>query len=171
MKAWIKRIVAGICLSFLCLSVLAESLPANLEARLIMRALKFEENLSLKTDGVSIYVLSDPEVLAELQKKQGSRIGKSKIGSVSGGNTLPLEPADVLFVGAKTSSDIADVMRYSQRHSVLTVADRVDWLLKGVVVVLSVYAGKPEYVINLSASKSVGAQWNQSFLSNAKVVE
>ncbi len=149
--------------------VLAETAPPNIVAVFIVKLTALEKNLATKGGALTVHVIGDEAVAAELQALQGNAIGSSTLGSVTSGAALPGSPPDILYVGS--SGMIAQAAQYCRTNQVLSYTGLADQLLEGIVLGIGVEGGKPKVLLNLTASSECGVEWNPGIMRIAQAMQ
>jgi len=160
----------GFLLGFLFLaagfsSLQAQEAPPKLQAALFMKLLGFYTNLG--SGDFTIHVVGSPGVASELKGNIGKKIGKAKLSAVSEGEGPPTNGAKVIYVG-KSVKAITD---YSQANKVLTITGLPKFVNEGVTLGVTIEAGKPKILLNLSATKAEDVNWNPAILKVASTVD
>jgi len=156
-------------LGFTGVGVCQESAPPNIAAALTMKVVKYERNISGGGE-VSIYVLGNPEVQAQLAQGIGKKIGSAVLKSVEGGDALPGNPPSILFVGSP--SKLESALEYTRGQKILSATNIPDLVPKGVTLGLAVGDdGKPRIVINLTSSSEENLNWNAAIMKVAQTIK
>jgi hypothetical protein len=143
-----------------------QTAPPNLAASLIVKLAAFEKGVS-NSPSVTIFVLADPKVAAELEKGIGTAIGQSKLSRVLSGNRLPAEKPTLLFVGAGAKPE--EAIAYSRSQKILSVTANPEWIARGVSLGVGVgNDGKPKVLLNLTATAEENGDWNPAIMKLAK---
>jgi len=167
---WKTGIVLGTCLIFSGLTFGQErEAPPYVAAALIIKLAAFETNIS-SSEEVSIYILGESEITAELEKGIGQAIGSAKLASVGSGNTLPEEKPSILVIGSSEKKDIG--IEYSQQFDILTMTGHIDLVDDGVTLGFGIGEnGKPVIKLNLSSTVLENVSWNPAIMKLAKTVK
>ena len=139
--------------------------PDKLQAALIMKLLAFYTNLG--ADPFTIHVIGAPGVASELKKLEGKTAGKATLNGVTTSDGLPSGEAKVVYVG----KNIKDAIAYTQSNSVLSVSGVPGYTSDGVTLGISIEAGKPKIILNLSSSKAESINWNPAILKVAATIQ
>lgn len=78
--------------------------------------------------------------------------------------------ATMLYITPGNSSAIADLVRIGESLGILTSTGVPEYVERGVAVGVAQRADKPQIVINLRTSKSVGSEFDVSLLRIARVI-
>ena len=144
--------------------------PPDVAAAIIVKVAGFEKKISDSEKGITIYVLGNPEVAAELEKGVGQPIGKSTLKSVEKGNSLPGSPPDILFTTDK--SKVNAVLDYARANKVMSVTSIPDLVDKGIALGVGIGDDdKPKILLNLTGSGDEGLNWNPAVIKIAKTVK
>lgn len=133
----------------------------ELKASIILRIIELERNISELDRGLTIYVLSAPNLAKALKKLEGKSVGETTLAEVSSGDELPAARPDVLFVG--TSRKLNEVKAYTRKNRVLSITDRADVFQRGVSVSILTENRRPKISLNPSASMEEGLEWQLDF--------
>ncbi len=143
-----------------------EDAPASVAAALTIKLAAFEKNIA-ESEGVVVYVLSAPEVAAELQKGIGTRIGSTTLTDVQSGDKLPESVPSILYIGENAELDSA--LTYTRSRHILSVTHRIDLVKSGVTIGFGVgNDGKPVIRLNLTSTIEEGLSWNPAIMKVAK---
>lgn len=144
----------------------AEPLPSSLLTPLIVRVLSYEATLA-NSESVSIYVLNAPEFAVELRKMIGRSVGKAKLERVDSGSDLPTTRYSAIYVN--DASRIAEVLNYSRGQKVLSISGNPDLIGKGVAICIDSKGGRPQFTLNLTATKEENLAWDPLLTRNAVI--
>lgn len=159
---------AVIALAFCCASQAnAAGLPAKVQANLILKILSFEK-ATTASGSATIHVIDEPEVAAALEAMVGRSAGKAKLTVVTQSSGLPTDKVSALYIGSE--SQLASGLEYTHANKVMSITGNSALVDKGVTLGLGVEAGKPKFILNLSASKDEGLEWNPAILKIASAV-
>jgi hypothetical protein len=143
-----------------------QTAPPGLAATLIVKLAAFEKGIS-NSSTVTIFVLSDPRVAAELEKGIGASVGQSRLSRVISGTRPPAEKPSILFVGRE--ADPVEAVAYSRSHKILSVTATPEWIARGVNLGVGVgNDGKPKVLLNLTATAEENCDWNPAIMKIAK---
>ncbi len=145
----------------------AAGLPAKVQANLILKILGFEKSTTA-SGAASIHVIDAPDVAAALESMVGRRAGKAKLTVVTQSSSVPSEKVSALYIGSESQLD--EGLEYTHKNNVMSVTGNSALVDKGVTLGLGVEAGKPKFILNLSASKDEGLDWNPAILKIASAV-
>jgi hypothetical protein len=150
-------------------AVWADDAPAELASALTIKLSGFEKNISSSGD-VTIYVLGDEALAAELKKAVGQKIGGATLSDVTSGTDLPASKPTILCLG--DASKVAAVTEYTRSNGVLSVTGKPELAEQGVTLGLGVGGdGKPAVSLNMTASKAEGCNWNPAILKIAEKID
>jgi len=145
-----------------------EAAPAPLQAALFLKLLAFDKNIA--TSGtVSIYVVGSPEFAAEMKKAEGKPVGTATLGKISEGTAVPAEKPSVIYLGSDAS--ITELLAYTKGNKVLSITGNPALVSKDVSLGVGTSGGKPKIMLNLSASKDEGIDWNPAILKVAATIK
>jgi len=169
-----KPIASVVCLSLLLMfcqssSLLAQDIdeaPAKLQAALFVKSLAFNKGLASGGD-ISIYVMGSPEFATAMKSGIGKPVGQARISAVTTGEGLPTEKPEVIYVGNASMTNT--VIEYTRANGIMSMTGQPDQVKKGVALGVGVREGKPKILLNLSASKAEGIDWNPALLKIATV--
>lgn len=147
--------------------VLANPLPAKMNAVLLLKSLQLVENFQDRKQ-VRVLVLGNSALADELgvlMKRLGSKAEHVKVFS----NQKPsVVKPDVIFVSRESLLQSAQL--YSAARKVLTVTDNVDFSRQGVVLTLYNKEGLPGILLNVGSSRELGLQWSEEILEVADLI-
>jgi hypothetical protein len=161
----------GIALLFLIESGICEDLgvaPIPVQAAIFLKLLAFNKNIS-SSGGIIIYVVGSPDFAAEMKKAEGKAVGAATIEKVVEGSGTPKEKSSVIYVGSESS--LAEILSYTKANKILSVAGNPSFVSKGVSLIVGTSEGKPKIMLNLSASKDEGIDWNPAILKVAVTIQ
>lgn len=141
----------------------------------LVKIIKLEKSLASKGDAINIYVLNDSELTTALQAKVGSKVGKSTVGTVSGGSSLPSGGTDILYIGnpdayLMDAAALQSVKEFTRTNGVLSVTHEAMLIFKGLSLFVGVEGSTPKFMINLRASKEEGAEWQPAAVKIAETI-
>lgn len=140
--------------------------PVPVQAALCIKLLPF--NTALSGD-IVLHVMDSPELALEVKKAVGKPIGKGVLKSVTEGNELPTTPPSAIIV--TTSTMVASVVKYCRSKKVLSIAGDPALVKDGVALGIGVSSGKPSVLLNITASKEEGDEWNPALFKIALTVK
>lgn len=148
---------------------------ASFTAFNLVKIMSMEKHLSNSGKEVSVYVLNDLELQAELTGMIGQSIGGATLKNVSGGTTMPSERPDVIYLGDPdrylvNSSQMMSILEYANAEKILTVTHEAMLIYKGVTLGIASAAGTPKFYINLKSSKASGCDWNKAVIKLAETI-
>jgi len=170
MNKRVKFLSPILLLLFACSTVMAQvsDAPASVAAALCIKVAAYEKNIASAGD-LSVYVLDDAAVAAELKKGIGQAIGKSKLAAVESGSSLPASKPSLLFVGS--AGKLAEAIKYSRDNDILSVTGQPDLVSGGVTLGFGIEGGKPKIMLNLSSSVEENCDWNPAIMKVAKTIK
>ncbi|HXK59569.1 MAG TPA: YfiR/HmsC family protein [Acidobacteriota bacterium] len=163
-----RQVLAGLVL-FFCLFVWTrgdEPLP-NVAVSLGLKILSLQKQFADKPDGISIYVLGDPNVAKAFSTYEGRYVGSLRLAKVISGDDLPAEKPDVLFVGDKNK--VADAVRYTRANKVLSMARNERYIEQGVTLTIYIARGQTQISMNRTGAVLEGVDINPATLKVARV--
>lgn len=148
---------------------------ASFTAFNLVKIMSMEKNLSNSGKEVSVYVLNDPELQAQLSGMIGQAIGGATLKSVDGGTSMPSTRPDVIYLGdpdkyLMNSSLMKSILEYANDEKILTVTHEAMLIYKGVTLGIASADGTPKFYINLKASKESGCDWNKAVIKLAETI-
>jgi hypothetical protein len=147
--------------------VQASQLPASVQAALIIKLIGFEKKISAAGE-VTIFVMGSPEVAAELEKKIGRKIGKSKLANVVAASGAPPDGAHAIYIAGQ--AQLQEGIGFARSKKILSITGDSSLIDQGVTLGLGVEGGKPKFILNLSASKDEGLEWRPAILKIASTI-
>ncbi|MCZ6677982.1 MAG: YfiR/HmsC family protein [Candidatus Poribacteria bacterium] len=143
--------------------------PPKIVAVLIVKLIAFDKKIGGSAKDLTIYVMGAPNVAKALEKGIGKKIGKATLKNVVQGDGLPENKPDVFYVG--DASKVDEASNYTRSNKVLSVTGIVELIPKGISLGMGVGDdGKPKILLNLTAAKSEGIDWNPAILKVASEV-
>ena len=149
---------------------------ASFTAWNLMKTLSMENSITGKTREVSVFVIGDREVAAELSSKVGESIGAATLQHVDSGYGLPATPPDVIYIGNPDdymidSAKLQALVGYARDNKVLSVTYEPILIYKGVTLGIGAQeSGTAKFMLNLQASKEQGLSWNKAFVKLAETL-
>jgi hypothetical protein len=142
--------------------------PPSLQAAIILKLLAF--NNSIATGGaITIYVSGSPEFAAEMKKAEGKPVGAATVGKVVEGAGAPADKPSVVYIGKEAS--LTELLAYTKSNKILSMTGNPDLISKNVSLIVGTSEGKPKILLNLSASKEEGIDWNPAILKVAATIK
>ncbi len=138
--------------------------PAKLQVALILKLLPFNKNLS---GDISIHVINAPEVASELKAAIGKSFGSFKLAKVTEGDN-PEAGSKVVYIN--DSKGVSNGTSFSKKNKATTVTGDPDLASSGISLGIGLEDGKPKVLLNLSASKDEGIDWNPAILKIASTL-
>lgn len=164
---------------------LAFALPANAQvgkgtasftAWNLLKTLSMENSIAGKAAEISIHVIGDADVAAELSSKVGEGIGSATLKHVESGYGLPSAPPDVIYIGNPDeymidSEKLRALIDYTRENKVISVTYEPILIYKGVTLGIGAQeSGTAKFMLNLQASKDQGLNWNKAFIKLAETI-
>lgn len=149
---------------------------ASFTAWNLMKTIGMENSLSGSAKELTIYVIGDPEVAAELSSNVGQSIGSATLKSVNSGFSLPSTPPDVIYIGNPDdymidAGKLKALVDYTKSNKVLSVTYEPILVYKGVTLGIGAQeGGSVKFMLNLQASKDQGLSWNKAFIKLAETI-
>ncbi len=141
--------------------------PANVAAALTVKIAGFNKNI---TGDVSIYVVGNDAIAAELKKAIGKKIGGGTLKSVTSGSGAPATKPSIIFISSAGS--VAAITKYSRANKVLTVSNDPGIVSDGATLGVVVGDdGKPKILLNLTSSVEEGVDWNPAIMKVAQTIK
>ena len=164
---------AGLLASLLLLSTagaVEQEAPPSVVAALTVKLMAFEKSIGGSSRELTIFVLGAPAIAEELKVGLGTSVGSAKLVSVLKGDGLPAAKPSVLFIGNAAKS--GEAIQYARANKILTVTGIPSLVSKGVTLGIALGdSGKPEILLNLTASVAEGLDWNPAIMKVAKTVK
>lgn len=143
--------------------------PNDVAVALLVKVLSFEKRLSI-TDEITIFVMDNHELAQAFLEAKGQKIGRGTIAEIITGSQLPRRKPSIICIGANVNID--DVKKYTRENEVMSITILPDMVDEGVSLGVGVGEdNKPKILLNLSASKEEGLEWNTAIMKSAKVVK
>lgn len=173
-----KTTLAIIADAILLMAVLAYSVaraseqeaPPGVVAALTIKLMAFEKSLGGSPRDLTVYVLGAPAVADELKVGIGTGVGSARLAGVLRGDSLPAVKPSVLFVG--NAAKCGEAIQYARANKILTITGTPGLAAKGVTLGIGLGDnGRPEIVLNLTASVAEGLDWNPAIMKVAKTIK
>jgi hypothetical protein len=142
--------------------------PVALQAALFLKLLPFDKNI-ISSGSVTIYVANAPEFAAEMKKAEGKLIGAAVIAKVLDGKGVPAEKPSVIYVGSE--SVLKDLVAYTKENKILSISGKPELVSQDISLFVDISSEKPKILLNLSASKDEGIDWNPAILKVAATIK
>jgi YfiR/HmsC-like len=142
--------------------------PVALQAALFLKLLPFDKNI-VSTGAVTIYVVDAPEFAAEMKKAEGKLIGAAALSKVIDGKGVPAEKPSVIYVGSE--SVLKELVAYTRENKILSISGKPELASKEISLFVGISSEKPKILLNLSASKEEGIDWNPAILKVAATIK
>lgn len=191
MRTVLLYIILTITLSGLAYDACAQEVgvPHKLQISLFCKALTFDRNLETRCgEELVICILFQGRYRAshDAMKEVYKATRDAEIDRVKG---LPLrlvnvdledknwaqkvaeQSADVVYLMPVRSIEISDVKKYARERHLLTLCADPSNLADGITLGLRLNDNRPKFVINLSESRSEGADFSSQLLGLAEVIE
>lgn len=134
--------------------------PPQIQAALFVKLLAFHKGIAGKD--IVIYVMGNPGISKELEKISGIAIGKGRLVKVVTGEGLPESRPSVVYVGSDT--DLDKILDYTRTNDILSITGAPDLVSQGVTLGVGISNKKPRVLLNLTASKEEGVDWDYAIL-------
>ncbi|MFH0882785.1 MAG: YfiR/HmsC family protein [bacterium] len=175
---WAISIAAIVLLLMLTASPAAAQVgkgSASFTASNLVKIISMEKHLSGAGKEVSVYVMNDPELTAELQKMVGQSIGQATLKVVAGGTKLPDNHVDVIYIGNPddylfNAALMQSFLQYTKDNKILSVTHEAMLIYKGVALGIGSMDGTPKFYINLRTSADTGLDWNKAVIKLAETI-
>jgi hypothetical protein len=159
-----------IIISF-ALSIFGEDIgtaPVSVQAAIFLKLLEFDKNIS-SGGSITVYVVGSSEFASAMKQAEGKAVGGATIGKIVEGTGLPAEKPSVVYIGS--ASMLSEIQKYTTSNKVLSITGLPDLASKGVTLTVGISEGKPKIMLNLTASKDEGIDWNPAILKVAATVK
>ncbi len=148
---------------------------ASFTAFNLIKIISMEKHLSKAGKEVSVYVLNDPDLTAELKKMIGEPIGEATLKEVTGGTKLPDKRVDVIYIGNPddylfNSSLMKSFLQYTKDNKILSVTHEAMLIYKGIALGIGSMDGTPKFYINLRTSADSGLDWSKAVIKLAETI-
>lgn len=145
-----------------------DNVPVKIQAAFFLKILAFNNNINKGSD-ISIYVINSPGFAEEMKKSLGAKVGKSKITAVAQGSDLPTQKPSAIYVG--DSANLGKIIKYARSNKILSMTGAPDLVAKGVTLGICAAGGKPKILMNVSAAKEEGVNWNPVMLKISVIIK
>ncbi len=149
----------------------SQELPAPLTSALMLKIVELEQSLS-EGQKLTIAVINDKPLARILLSRQGKAIKNSQLNKILPINNLSelreVIP-DIIFVGRTSSTK--NIIKFANTHNILTITENIEAVSQGVILALYNNEGIPGILLNLSASKANGFQWQPEILNVASILK
>lgn len=142
--------------------------PIPIQAAIFLKLMEFDKNIS-SGGTITIYVVGSPDFAAAMKKAEGKAVGAATIGKVIEGTGVPTEKPSVIYIGSE--SVLSQLQTYTSTNKVLSITGNPELVAKGVSMSVGISDGKPKIMLNLSASKDEGIDWNPAILKVATIIK
>ncbi len=143
-----------------------DRVPEKLQAALFVKILAMSKEISVLPE-ITVYVLKDPAIAAELQKAVGRQIGKSTLSAVNEGDTVPSEKPAVLYIGTGDSLD--EMLDYCRKNQVLSITGTPELIEQGVTLGVGASGDKPKILLNISGANGERITWDPALIKISKI--
>lgn len=142
--------------------------PMKLQGPIFMKILGLNNQIVSGGD-VTIHVIGSPEFADEIKKKIGQKIGRIKLVAVNGSDGLPTEKPSAIYIGHP--SILEEALSYSRANKIMSMTGIPGLASKGVTAGIGISDGKPRILINATAMKAEGVEFNPALFKVAKVIK
>lgn len=142
--------------------------PEAIQAALFIKLFGFHKDLS-KKEKIDIYVVASSGFAEEMEKAVGKKIGAATLSGVEEGLDLPERVPSVIYMDKRVK--INEFIRYARVHRVLTITGNPELVAEGIALGIGILGGKPKVLLNVNASKEVGADWNPAMLRVSTLIK
>jgi hypothetical protein len=184
-----SRAAAMLCAIAAILATLARAqemnVPVDIQAAILPKILSFERSTSLEKSGLVVGILYQSRVrsslvcandMAELLPRSSAQKGIQCVmiemtseSEVS--RRLAEEGVNLVYVTPMRSLDIGGLGRLLQSRRVLSFTGVPSYVDAGVALGVDTRENRPVILVNLTATKAVGAEFSSQMLRLARVVE
>ena len=166
-----KLILLVIVLMIVSIHIIAQDVPLNLQARLMLKVLSVDRNFSRYGDPIKIGVSSD-EFLNELTACKGAFQVKGK--EIVPEKMISLDDINkykVIYIGKNWAHIYAQASMWAAENKCLMFCETESGVLHGGgAISFKVVEEKPKIVVNLKNSRNQGTEFPAIFLKNTVVV-
>ncbi len=134
--------------------------PAQIQAALFVKLLAFHQGLAGQE--ITIHVVGNDKVAAELKRVSGVAVGTGKLGGVTAGGIPPEKKPSAVYIGDPARLEAAT--DYARKNGVITLTGLPELVPRGVSLGIGISGGKPRVLLNISASKDEGIRWDPTIL-------
>ena len=134
--------------------------PAQIQAALFIKLLAFHQGLAGQE--ITIHVVGDDKVAAELKRVSGVGIGTGKLGGVTAGGIPPEKKPSAVYIGDPARLEAA--VGYTRKNGMISLTGLPDLVPRGVSLGVGISGGKPRVLLNISASRDEGIHWDPTIL-------
>lgn len=189
-KAVTRILLTGTLALLASAPAFAASLPADFQAKLLVRVLPYDKTLAERTSSMRVGVLYAPgnadseaaatTLVAQIGKVAGGkRIQGEKLEAdkVPFGGKADLEtrhkqdPFAALFLSPGLGPQTAQIVQMARGHGILTIGSVRQNVKAGAAVALVAEGDNPKIVVNLKATQATGAEFSSAFLSLAEIMK
>jgi hypothetical protein len=185
----VKSVVGALILSLAGLAEAAAkvTVPFDVQVPLVLKALTYDRNLKARVGGdvrIAVLVRKDGRGAAAELKQSLERISGRTVAGMAVTFTEIEVAEDMAFesrlaegqwaalyvMPGFSEAELAKIRRACEARRVLPVASVVDDLDHGLAFGVRAFAGRPQIVVNLPASKACGSDFDLALLELSKVV-
>jgi hypothetical protein len=165
-----KLVLLLLAITLITAYAIAQDVPANLQAKLMLKILSMDRNFNRFGDPVKIGTSSD-EFAKELNAMPGLKV-KGKSFKAEKMNSLDdIDKYRVIYVGKNWASNYSAIESKAVASKTLVFCETEDGVLSGGgSVSFKVVEGKPKIVVNLENAKKQGTDFPADFLKITVVV-
>ena len=174
--------------ALLGLDVLADEVPADKQALILLRALAYDRVLPERAgDAVVVAILHPPgqegasdtkAALAAFKALEKITVGGKPFRAVtlaySGAEGLAgavqSQGIDAIYISSALGSHLSQILAITQSKQVLSMAGSRELAVSGASLAVALSRGKPTVLVNLPSSKAEGAQFRSDLLQLAEVL-
>jgi hypothetical protein len=166
-----RLILLVIVLMMVSIYTIAQDVPLNLQARLMLKVLSMDRNFSRYGDPIKIGVSSD-EFFKELAVCRGTLQVKGKEFVPEKMVSLDdISKYKVIHIGKNWSHIYTQASLWAAENKCLMFCETEAGVIKGGgAISFKVVGGKPKIVVNLTNSRNQGTEFPEIFLKNTVVV-
>lgn len=146
----------------------AKKAPESIQAALFMKLLAFHKGIA-SGSRVVVYVAQAPEFAKELRKGVGKKIGAAELAEVLEGSDVPDRKPSAVYIGSEKL--VASLTAYTREHDLLSITGAPELVESGISLGVGTEDGKPTVLINTTASKEEGAEWDPAVFKIATTVK
>lgn len=151
------------------------AVPAKLQAALFLKILSYDRKI--KGD-IKIGILSGSgkgDIEQSFQSLQGQKINGNSFSltdiSLGELSSMKSKGIDVLYVTPDNKGNLSSITRASRSNGVLTITGVPDYVEDGISVGIGLKSGKPDIMVNLSASKDEDRDLSSQLLKLCTVIK
>jgi hypothetical protein len=165
-----KVIPLVIALMFVSAYMIAQEVPLNLQAKLMLKVLSMDRNFSRYGDPIKIGVRSD-KFLNELGAFRGTLLVKGKDFAPEEIVSLDdIARYKVIYIGKDWAGNYTEASKKAAENRCLMFCETESGVMHGGSISFKVVGEKPKIVVNLKNSRTQGTEFPAVFLKNTVVV-